>query len=287
MADFAKVAEQLAWPIAAILIVGLLIFFMPRIGNSFKSSPLIRRIKLSSFEIELDRRELDNLKETTDAQVLSLIKKIDDQTMRFARNLRISSAIESALQNIISSKPVSDHIRDEKSKFRATLHIFDPVFEDQLFQLYGYFFEDGKRSIFKQNRGSGRRFSIRYGIIGLAARTGNSQGVGSAFKGDDDEVQALIERWSMLPEQTKSASRKTSCLVVVLREEKTGAPIGLLYADAEIENFFGDDGSACEFAARCEKLPKVKALAKLTTELDTALTEIRVGFDLVKIGEKN
>lgn len=286
MSIFAKFTGAASWPIAAVLIVAMIICFMPRIAESFRRSPMIRRIKLSSFEIELDRSNLDELKEDTENQVRALIKKIDDQTTRFIRTLHLSSAVEGALNNIITHPILSGKFQDPDPFFRATIHIIDPIFEDQLYQPIGYFFEDGGRVFLNRDSGAGRRFSIRYGIIGLAARTCKSQGVGSAFRGSSDEVQALIERWSMLPEQTRSAKKRPSCLSVVLKDEKTGAVVGLLYADAETDNFFGDDTEACEFANSCESLVKVKSLAKLLSDLNVALAEIRIGFDLVKMGER-
>lgn len=284
IAAFAKLGASWGWPLAAIVIAGMIIWSIPRIGDAFRNAPMIRRIKLSSIEVELDRRELQEIKAETDKRVYALVSKIDDQVVKFSNMLNVRSVAQGAVNNVITSQPVSRN-HSEKSQFRSTVHILDPVFKDQLFQLLGYFFEDGRQAFLDRDDGRCRRFSIRYGIIGLAARTNQSQGVGSAFRGDKDQTQALIERWSMLPEQTVSARRKPSCVAILLRAPDSGAPIGILYADAETTDFFGDDDGACDFAKRCEELPQVKKLAKVLAELRILCSELEIGFDLVRIGE--
>ena len=151
MENWVKFAEHVAWPFAAIAIAGLLIFFMPRIADSFKRSPLIRRIKLSSFEIELDRSNLDELKETTDAKVLALIEKIDNQTSRFVEKLHLDKEVEAALNNVLTTFKLGQSLKVGNPNFRATLHILDPVFQDQLYQPLGNFFRK-REAIISQKR---------------------------------------------------------------------------------------------------------------------------------------
>lgn len=286
MENAAKIAHEIAWPVATLIMFGFFIWNLRPIGDALRRAPLIRSIKFGGLEVEIDRNSLDELKESTDKTFLELIKKTDSEICRFASSLGIFETIKAAAENLKTNLPRHTPSEIEKANLRVTLHIADAVFVDHLYQLSNYYHAEKSEVFWQGDTGAGRRFSIRYGIIGLAARTEKSQAVGDAFQGNQDERQALIEYWSMLPSQAAAAQKKPSCLAIVLRSPETGAFVGILYADAEIENFFGDKDGALEFAEKCLEFSAVKRLAKDLGELKIIRAQFEINFNLTNIGQK-
>lgn len=281
-----KIAHEIAWPVATLVMFAFFMYNLRTIGDALRRAPLIRTIKFGGLEVEIDRNSLDELKESTDRTFLELIKKTDAEVCRFASSLGIFETIKAAAENLKTNLPEHARSQIEKAGLRVTLHISDAVFIDHLYQLSNYYYAEKSEVFWQGDTGAGRRFSIRYGIIGLAARTEKSQAVGDAFQGSLDEQQALIEHWSMLPSQAASAQKKPSCLAIILKSPDTGAVGGILYADAEIENFFGDNKSALEFAEKCLDFAAVKRLARDLGQLKIIRSQFEINFNLTSIGQK-
>ena len=62
----AKTIGEIAWPLAAVGMLLILLRNIDVIGRAFRKAPIIRRLKLSGFEIELSKESTDELKEETE-----------------------------------------------------------------------------------------------------------------------------------------------------------------------------------------------------------------------------
>ena len=109
-----------------------------------------------------------------------------------------------------------------KRGFRATIHIPDPLYANQLYQLLNYHPKGG---------GAGRAFSTRSGIIGMAWRNRESD---RWYQGLTNE-QDLRRKWGMTPEEAAervSADSEKLFLAFPLFDESGAVPIGVFYFDA-------------------------------------------------------
>lgn len=280
--DISELISDLAWPVLAGLVIYLIFKNIDSVVRLISKAPIIRKFSVAGIEIELDRRELDELKDNTDATFKELIRKTTRELERFRDALPIQAALEAAAAAIVESKfrtagpPVGADIR-------CTVHIPDVVFKEFLYQLTDYAVPRPSKAV---SGGSGRRFSLRYGIIGLSWRTDTSRGIGNAFLGSSEEVEALIERWSMLDAEVEHGKNHPSCLSVIARDSQFGKSVGILYVDAAQQDVFGDEVAATKFAVKCEILPEVKKLADLLLEFEKMSSQVRVLFDLAQISGK-
>jgi hypothetical protein len=85
----------------------------------------------------------------------------------------------------------------EISTFRCTIHVSDILFADDLYQLLNHYPRSG-------GSGVGRRFSVRYGIIGRAWRLNQHQGEGDARA---ESKEDLVRYWGMTQEEAEAISR--------------------------------------------------------------------------------
>jgi hypothetical protein len=152
-----------------------------------------------------------------------------------------------------------------KRKYRATIHIQDPLFENALYQLLDYHPRGG---------GHGRTFSTRSGIIGMAWRTGkyDSWNQSSAITWHD-----LIRQWGMTKreaDEREVADRKKEFLALPLRDPTNTRQVAVLYLDSEEQGIFGTtDDERAGFRKELGEL-YAKRLASPITELsDTALSK--------------
>ena len=109
-----------------------------------------------------------------------------------------------------------------KRGFRATIHIPDPLYANQLYQLLNYHPKGG---------GAGRAFSTRSGIIGMAWR---NRAPDRWYQGLTDEIE-LRRKWGMTPEEAAervSADSEKLFLAFPLFDESGAVPIGVFYFDS-------------------------------------------------------
>lgn len=278
----AKLADALAWPIIALIVGALLVYKLPSIADAVKRAPMIRKIGFQGFEIELDLANLDELQQQTDKTLIALVQKSDKEIQRIVR----ASGLSDCLQNLGNYlyKKVPSRTSQEKadSALRCTFHIPDAVFSEYLYQACNYYHP--WTQIHQSNpRTSGRRFSIRYGIIGLAARTRKTQIVGNALRGDEEQVRNLVSHWSMMPGEAESAKSKPSCLAIVLTDPETSAFLGVFYADSRLEEFFGTESQSRRFRNSLEGSKEFKNLVAASQSVNKALTQIEIAIDLNEI----
>lgn len=135
---------------------------------------------------------------------------------RLAADVR-QYGLQDALQSVVDQTQLKG-----KKGVRATVHIPDPLYENQLYQLLDYYPKGG---------GSGRTFSTRSGIIGLAWRTWESK------KWHQNSVDQAILRqmWGMTREEAETretADKSKLFLAIPLYNPKHAVVRGVFYLDA-------------------------------------------------------
>lgn len=168
---------------------------------------------------------------------------------------------------------VSKHFADngkQLPEYRCTLHVPDIVFADTLSQLVDYL---------PAGAGSGRIFSVRFGLIGKVWRQLKPETRGNVPKAGT-EVERLIQEWGMTKAEAEHAGRgRPSFLCVPLEDEKEG-PVGVFYMDSEQEDAFKIDKPDAELhdliVRECKAKGLTEALAKMKDDLSGDAPLIRI-----------
>lgn len=145
-------------------------------------------------------------------------------TIRSAIQRKLTADVRAAgLQEAFGNVVQSSDLKDKKG-YRCTIHIPDPLYLNQLYQLLDYYPKGG---------GSGRTFSSRAGIIGMAWRNLESD---KWHQHTQITERDLIRQWGMTvgeAENRESTDRKKLFLAVPLLDVSDAVPIGVFYFDAE------------------------------------------------------
>jgi hypothetical protein len=279
-AEFWTFLGDIWLPAALVLIVWLLVTRIDAIALAFKNAPFVRKLKIYGVEIEIDPKALEDLEEREKEVFQRLSKKAERASSRVARSLSLDEHLRDAASAIMKLRRRRYGELRERQTIRFTIHVPDAIFKNHLYQLVEYHIWPSGGS----QPGKGRRFSTRYGIIGLAWRTKKSQGTANAFRGDSTAVEELKVRWSMTDAEAEAAKSKPSCLAIALGGRKPEAELGLLYADCTEEKFWGEDDDETQaFAANCENLTPVKHLREAMTEYHVFLNQVRIDLDLTSL----
>ena len=185
---------------------------------SGEAGRLLRRVtKFGGFGLSFEFTE-KSAAETRDAveQGLAVVRvKI---RRRLAADVR-TAGLQEAFATLIDSAPGLAN----KRGFRATIHIPDPLYANQLYQLLNYHPRGG---------GAGRAFSTRSGIIGMAWRNRESD----KWRQGGRDKKELIRMWGMTPEEAAervSSDSEKVFLAIPLFDKSCAVPIGVFYFDAD------------------------------------------------------
>lgn len=286
MADLIKLTGELAWPLAAVGMFVIFIFSLDRIARAFRGFPVIRKIKLRNFEVELARENLDTLKADTEKTFKELVEKTDVELFRFERTVNLRNYAAKFCAEFW--KELSDESKRNALTAcpRMTVYVPDPIFQDQLYQLSPYCNPANGTFNHPPKKGPGRRFSMRYGIIGRAARSEVSQIIGDAFQGSETKKAALINEWSMMDSQAEAAAAKPSCLALIIPDPETEKMVGIVYIDAEEKDFFCEKSNQATFLENIENLEVTEKLGKCLSDFWVLARQIELNFDLVHVGNR-
>lgn len=272
----AKIIAAIAWPSAAIIVV-LLFAFHPRLNRLFGMARAIRKIKAGGVEMEINTDVVDEVRTQLNESVDKLMSNAKDEYDRMLRVMRIPNYLQSVMTDCVPRVLQSQSLCEKPKGLRGTIHVQDIVFSEYLYQLTDYYPKRG---------GSGRRFSMRYGVIGRSWRLSESIGEGNAFEDKKGEERTLIENWGMTKEEVAARDKNSpSYLSIILRDLEGGRhPIGVLYVDsAEIEAF-GKDDIAQEIASAIERSNEVELLSK---ELAKVMIPLRLAAPDMDIGHRS
>jgi len=256
----AELVNSLAWPVA--LLVSLTFVAFSGTIRRLLLAPvgMVRKVSVPGMDIEIDAAKSEAISKLLETSIDELIAKSNREYTRFAKAMQIRSLIKS----VLDSKRLIEFAQDRDKPIRATVHVNDIVFEDQLCQLVDYY---------PQGTGALRRFSMRYGIIGVCWRLQESRGETDTFKrledDDGDPKRNMILEWGMTQEEAERvvSHKKQSILCIILRDPQNQLPVGILYVDATGENVFGDDNAATSLASAIEGDPTVASLSEKVRDM--------------------
>jgi hypothetical protein len=219
--DVTNLLGTLVWP--TVVIVALAIAISDR-GRRLLA-PVLRRIKAVSgpggFGLSLSPETASATKSDVESGLSTY-----------------ASALKRELDRLVGVEDVNAIMRqcarfattglDANTGYRATVHIPDVLYSDTLYQLLDYWP--------KGNGTSGRRFSERFGILGLAWRLEESQ---YADRVDPNQT-SLVRDWGMTRDQASQAGAGRQSFVCIVVRNK-GLPVGVLYFDAIPQRAFPAD----------------------------------------------
>jgi hypothetical protein len=219
---FTSFVKVIAWPLVAL--VTLIAFFVSRESRVAISGLLSRitNIKAGTYEVNFSVSGAQKLKRDIEQSLNEFAGQGRIEYDRAARTYTIRDHLESVVRAIIDiSKELEIPSKDgiDLKNVRVAVHMQDVVFEESLYQLTDYYPKGG---------GRGRRFSSRYGAIGLAWREEKSQHWN--MNDPQNNVVELIRRWGMTEAEANHSQTYEAGFCVILRDE-SGQRCGMLYVD--------------------------------------------------------
>jgi hypothetical protein len=217
--DVADFIRALAWPTVAL--VALFMLISPRGVTLVRAiSRRLGRVKWRDIEIELKPEAATELKRDLEQTFRAYRDRVQDVFDHQNHVERVPY-----LRDSVASEVIKPRLQGEDQQFRCTVYVPDPLFEDALYCLLDYY---------PKGEARGRTYSIRFGIVGRAWRTGQSYV--EDVPADPDE---LMRGWGMTAEEAQSIQDEDRAfLAVVLRADNL--PVGVLYADASPNAFPAD-----------------------------------------------
>ncbi len=267
--------EQIAWPLVTFILVALLIWS----GSLNRFAAFIRSIKAGGIEIEFSSEGANRARSTIVETYREFNRAARNAYEQAVRTYSIRENFKVAIDVIRES--MQPHDRWPIHDYRATIHVPDVVIDDYLYQLVDYL---------PSGPGSGRRFSVRRGIIGRCWRLGCSLGTGDALapprgpvaaaQGHTSDDTALVQEWGMTWEEAEKwrKDKRHSFLCILLRTASASTapspPVGILYIDSIAKDAFGSDDEAANFA---KMLESNAAMRNLAIRIAEALESLKKG----------
>lgn len=240
-ADWIEAANVFIWPVLAVLAITLL--FTTEGGRQLRRQ--IQRLTFGGFEVELTPGEAAATKTEVEGRLEGYAKALKAEYARLVHLYEVDARLQAVYDT--SRELVTE---DGLESFRATVHVADALYEEAFYQLLDYV-PDGT--------GAGRRYSMRFGILGLAWRMQKSL--------EETEVSVdpmkLVSEWGMTRSEAERAGRYRQSLACVMLWDDNGSRLGVLYLDAKPEGAF-EEG----FAERVEHMVEV-------TQLTSAVKQVR------------
>lgn len=275
-AAWVEIIKAAAWP-ASIVAVVLLFAFHPRLNRLFGLAKAIKKIKAGGVEMEINTEAVDAVRTLVGESFDELVTNAKDEYDRMAGVTRLGDHLQHVMTASLPYALRSEGIATLPAGVRGTVHVRDIVFTEYLYQLLDYY---------PTREGRGRRFPLRYGIIGRSWRLAETLGEGNAFAAGKGEERTLIEEWGMTLAEVQNRGRnRPAYLSVLLRAvEDDNFPIGILYIDTTEAEGFGEDEKATRVARQIEASSEVAALRKA---LERALAPLWVAAPNLDIGRSS
>lgn len=261
--DWVGVTNALAWPVAVVLTVLILIVGIVtsrRIRKVFGLTRIIREFKAGGIEMKIDSDVVKEVQAHLRDSFTELVADAKAHYQEMASVQRISQHLGKVILQALPEVLENHNLKIDLATVRATVHVPDIIFSEHLYQLVDYFPGGG---------GADRRFPEGFGIMGRSWRLGESMGRGLAVLPGTVGVRELIEQWGMSYKAALVQSRRSPAdLCIILKSEtEEQLPVGLLYIDSTLENAFGrnskegeDSVVASDVACALENHSDTKAL---------------------------
>lgn len=249
--------DILIWPVVAVVL--LLILTTQR--GRLLLRPLLRRLRKlnlpGGWALELSEDAAAETYADVHSAISSYAPVLDAELTRLAHAEGVSKHLGSVVERALEAS------EREASGFRATVHIEDALVKAALYQLVDYYP--------RPEKAAGRRFSMRFGMLGRTWRLGRSEVVQEVPVDPED----LIKEWGMTLAQARTAAQgKQSFLCILLWFENQ--PVGLLYMDASTTRAFSE-----ETKERLDRHDATLDLARAVGEVHKAISRKGPGLTLL------
>jgi hypothetical protein len=244
-----KIALQvlLTWPVVVLVLVIFL-------ATSHTAAARIAGLFLPLKSVKVFGAELvftPEAKVSADEVLDSYKKQVKTEFDRRVDVLRLWDKMERVVDSLKSFEL-------KAKEFRCTIHVPDVLFQDTLYQLVDYYPKGG---------GRGRRWSQRFGMIGLAWRSCEDQVEGNVSTDPDD----LLRHWGMKKHEATAAGTGRPSFACVVLTDESSTPVGLFYLDSEQKQTFGTDAKFNPVVRRVKSESQRTGLAKDLADLGKEL----------------
>ncbi len=266
-----SIPPHISWPILILTVVLYLGWSSSATDRLSRLFRIFRTVKLLGAEVSFSEEGARNLFLGAEDAFAEFRQQADREFQRQARRNEVRDKLGQVFHKETSCAN-DDSIRAflSKDKFRCTIHLPDILFDDTLYQLLDYYPDKGAGGK------AGRRFSMRYGIMGRAWR----------MRADDAEAQVahtkddLVRAFGMHLEEAETKSRQRPAYISVILEDEKKSPLGILFMDSEKAGAFGEKDHAIQLAAdverKCKYVGLNEALANVVSELRKYDARIRI-----------
>jgi len=241
-----------------VLVLGALLY----LGRSGLLAGLIGRIRKVSgagLDFEFSEQGAATTRHTAEETFAAIRGQLRREFDRLAGVYSVAEAHQAVVRQHVVPR-LTAPAPGQAPRFRCTIHVADPLFQDHLYQLLDYYPDGG---------GRGRSFSIRVGLIGIVWRSKASRTAQKLV--DEDE---LIREWGMTAaEAARSQASGRESFLGVLLTEPHGLRVGVVYLDSPDPDTFG--------ASEPDRNQLIDAIAagcretQLTATLALAVQEMR------------
>lgn len=251
----ANLVNAIAWPLVVATVLVALVRSRAAAGLLSSYAPRVRKLGLGGVAIEFSEEAAVELRGTAQDTFLAYRRSMKSEFDRLAYLHRVGDKTAQVARTYV--RPWLEKHAPRPVNPRCTVHVPDALFADSYYQLLDYYPHGG---------GAGRAFSARFGIAGLAWRTGRNQRAGEV---PTDPV-TLIREWSMTMEEAAEAGQRRHSFLCVVLHDRERTPVGVFYMDAVNSNAFeGRRGHALEDTIQlgAEKTGLIEALSRLDREV--------------------
>lgn len=208
------------WPLVVLTVIAIAVTDRGRL----LLRPILRRVRKISgggFALELTPEAAVATKADVEGAVRAFSGPLGEQfeILAYSKKIRIVlGQLVNTLHPAGECKPGCGH--------RATVYVSDALYRDGLYQLVDYWPAGG---------GSGRRFSLRFGILGRAWRLEETL-YDPTIPADNPEE--LIGNWGMTREQAEQAGRGRQSFFCATLKDDSGILVGAVYMDSMLPEAF-------------------------------------------------
>ncbi len=231
---------SLLWPLVIVAVI-LLIAFHRRLNRILGLLPkIVRKVEVpGGITLEVDPETAKEIRTSFGKSFAELKEDAESEYKQMVEFTQVRHKLGELMSIGLPAALEGRRVAQDRVGERGTIHVPDIVFKEYLYQLVDYY------PRIERIHPAGRRFSMRFGIIGRAWRLKESVGKGDAVSGNPR--RKLIEEWGMFEEEAMSGSHaRPAYLCVILRSQDDIQ--GLLFIDSETLNAFGTDPVAQQVA---------------------------------------
>jgi hypothetical protein len=217
--DVVDLVSVVVWPLVVLIAIAVAV---SKPGQRLLR-PVLRRLRKISgggFAVELSPEAAAATKADVEGAIGAFATPLGDEFERLAYFEGVRDHLIRALDDIFKGV-------ERPTGYRATVHVKDALYVDALYQLLDYWPMGG---------GSGRRYSIRFGLLGRSWRLGQTQ----YEKQVPVAARDLVTEWGMTREQAAQAGEgRRSFFCGTLFYDRL--LVGAVYMDAKEAEAFPED----------------------------------------------